>query len=112
VAARFGVVLTGLANEIVTQIKAPEWTVLAGGPAAAKAASIGKFVVAGLEGCKLSEPQAHGHVAIVVDGPLWLDRYPRGYWGKLDSVGEKNAPLTHAWKQVDLANVVYACHET
>src|SRR6202034_2574503 len=76
VAARLGVTLTGMANDIVGEIaQAPD--------------------------------PAHGHVVVVVQGPLAHGLYPTAYWGQLGGVGKKDMTLNWAWTAGDRDNVVY-----
>ncbi len=105
VASDFGIQLTGLADDIVDQISA--WEAAADGVAAKSAADSGYFVVAGLKGADHSPPRQHGHVAIVVQGPLARGKYPTGYWGSDGGVGEKNKTLNYAWREADRDNVLY-----
>jgi hypothetical protein len=70
-----GVFLMGNANQITDQLsQAPG--VLSSGAAAARAAAAGKLVVGGVKADK------HGHVVIVVDGPLHAGKYPYCIWGQ------------------------------
>lgn len=108
VASKFGVTLTGQANDIADQIKGAGWEQLGkDGVKAAQAAAAGKLVVAALKGSDMNPKQAHGHVAIVVEGPLAHAKYPSGYWGQLGGVGEKNKTLNYAWRTNDRDNVHY-----
>jgi hypothetical protein len=107
VAGQFGVVLNGQADDIVDQIRAG-WRRLADGPAAKRAADDGLLVVAGLKGSEQAEPAQHGHVVIVVSGPLAQGKYPSAYWGKLDGVGEKNKTINWAWRAGDRDRVTFA----
>jgi hypothetical protein len=82
VGSHFGVTLTGNADAIVTGLSGPHWTRLANGQAAAQAAREGHFVVGGMTSGDLGS--AHGHVVVVVDGPLAHGLYPSAYWGSLN----------------------------
>lgn len=108
VAASLGVSLSGQANDIVDQIAGPGWTKLADGKAAKKAADEGKFVVGGLKGSDQQTPSAHGHVVVVVSGPLAKDQYPTAYWGTLGGVGERAKTTNWAWKATDRDSVTFA----
>src|SRR4051794_9555355 len=103
VATELGVELTGMANDIVDQIQGPSWMSLANGVDAARQSGL-SLVVAGLKA------EGHGHVVIVVPGPLAHDRYPSADWGDIFSVGEKNATINWAWNQEDRDKVIYAWH--
>ena len=108
VAAQLGIVLTGLADDIVDQIKNPPWQTLADGPAAKDAAEAGMLVVGGLKGSAEQHPSAHGHVVVVVAGPLCRNAYPTAYWGKLGSSGRKATTVNWAWRAGDRDHVTYA----
>jgi len=64
VAGSLGIPLAGMANDIVDQIQASAWTVLADGIAAKAQADAGNFVIGGLK------DNPHGHVVVLVQGPL------------------------------------------
>ena len=108
VAASLGVSLSGQANDIVDQIAGPGWTKLTDGKAAKQAADEGKFVVGGLKGSDQQTPSAHGHVVVVVAGPLAKDQYPTAYWGTLGSTGERAKTVNWAWKALDRDRVTYS----
>ena len=107
VASALGVSLSGQANDIVDQVTGPGWTKLTGGKAAKQAADEGKFVISGLKGSDQQTPSAHGHVVVVVSGPLAKDQYPTAYWGTLGGTGERAKTINWAWKAVDRDNVIY-----
>jgi hypothetical protein len=113
VAAQLGIILNGLANDIVDTIRGgPPWIRLANGVAAARAAADGKFVIGGLKGSERANPDPHGHVVVVVAGtPLAHGKYPFAYWGQLGGVGEKDKTVNFAWEAEDRDNVTYAAHE-
>lgn len=111
VAVAYQIVLNGQANDIVDQIQGAGWTRLADGLAAKSAADQGKLVIAGLKGSDQTPPEAHGHVVVVVSGPLAQGKYPTAYWGKLNGVGRKNTTVNYAWKAVDRDKVVYSARE-
>ena len=100
VGADLGIHLTGLANDIVRYVRA-NWRAAADGPAAANFAANGMFVIGGLE----HEP--HGHVVVVVPGPLNRNKYPTAYWGQLGGVGKKCATINWAWAAGDRDRVEY-----
>lgn len=108
VAASLGVTLSGQANDIVDQIAGPNWTKLTDGKAAKKAADEGKFVIGGLKGSDQQSPSAHGHVVVVVSGPIAKDKYPTAYWGTLGGTGERSKTTNWAWKAIDRDNVRFA----
>ncbi len=83
-----GVTIEGVANTIVDTLRIGDrWRRLPDGLAALASARAGNLVLAGLRGDEQSEPSDHGHVAVVVDGPLAHDRYPSAYWGRLGGSG-------------------------
>jgi hypothetical protein len=113
VAARLGVTLTGMANDIVGEIRQAPWTPVADGPTAAAQAAQGRFVVAGLNGADQQVPDpAHGHVVVVVQGPLAHGLYPTAYWGQLGGVGKKDMTLNWAWREGDRDKLVYGVIDT
>ena len=107
VAARLGVTLTGMANDIVGEIAAAPWSPVADGPTAAAQAAEGRLVIAGLRGADQQVPDAHGHVVVVVQGPLAHGAYPTAYWGQLGGIGKKDMTLNWAWREGDRDHVVY-----
>lgn len=112
VAAQLGVPLDGLADEIVDTLRAGgDWTKLDNGVAAQTAAASGKLVVAGLKGSEQAQPASHGHVVVVVDGPLAHGAYPSAYWGQLGGVGQKDQTLNWAWTTKDRDRISYAAHD-
>jgi hypothetical protein len=113
VASKLQVPLHGLANEIVDTLRSGQggWTLLRDGVAAAESAKSGKFVIAGLKGNEQAHPDPHGHVVVVVDGPLEHNAYPTAYWGRLGGGGRKEKTINWAWTAADRDRVSYAAHE-
>jgi len=111
VAADLQLQLTGMANEIVDQLSDPSWTALANGIEAKAKADAGWFVVAGLKGSDQQHFDSHGHVVVVVAGPLAHGRYPSAYWGRLGGVGAKNQTINFAWNLSDRDKVKYAARQ-
>lgn len=107
VAGDFNITLTGQADDIVDKMNGADWNVLADGPAAKDSADAGNFVLAGLKGADHTPPRAHGHVVVVVSGPLAQGKYPTAYWGTLGGQGKKNTTLNYAWNAADRDNVIY-----
>jgi len=87
---------------------ANKWTKVDTGASAKVAADGGKLVVGAITGGRYVPPVAHGHVVVVVSSEALHRNQPYAYWGKLLSVGEKNAPVTQAFNEPSLGNVVYA----
>jgi hypothetical protein len=101
VAAELGIVVTGLANDIVGQMQETPWQPLQSGSEAAEKAQTA-FVVGGLTA------NPHGHVVVVVPGPLDRGKYPTAYWGKLGGVGKKATTINWSWDADDRDKVIYA----
>ena len=101
IASELGIPLTGQANAIVVQIQKGRWKVAKSGVEARIQAVNGKFVVGGLKADK------HGHVVIVVPGPLAHGKYPTAYWGSLDGVPKKSATINWSWNRTDRDKVIY-----
>jgi hypothetical protein len=112
VATTFAIQLAGSANDIVDTIRGGgDWTALADGPSAAQAASAGKLVLAGLKGSEQAAPDPHGHVVVVVSGPLAHNEYPSAYWGSLGGQPGQDQTLNFAWTVADRDQVTYAQHD-
>lgn len=112
VAIAVGVNLSGQANDIVDQIRnGAGWTQLVDGMAAKRAADDGLFVVGGLKGDEQQSPSEHGHVVIVVSGPIAKDSYPTAYWGTLGDTGERAKTVNWAWKAADRDKVHYSSRQ-
>ena len=103
VAADLGIGLSGQANEIVDTIQTKPWTVLKSGAEAKEKAALGKFVVGGLK------DSPHGHIVVVVDGPLAHGKYPTAYWGSLGGIGKKHTTVNWSWGKNDRDRVTYCC---
>ncbi len=112
VANELGVPLQGLANDIVDTLRAGgNWTPLTDGVAAQKAASAGKLVIGGLKGSEQAKPDVHGHIVVVVDGPLAHGAYPSAYWGSLGGAPGRDKTINWAWTATDRDKVSYASHD-
>jgi hypothetical protein len=75
VAEKCGVLLAGDANSICNSIKSAADRLLNGIDAARRAAA-GDLVIGGYPAA------GHGHVVVVVDGPLTHGKYPYAFWGQ------------------------------
>jgi hypothetical protein len=87
IASRFRIDLIGQADDIFSQIQQEPWTPVPGTDleAAANAAGFatqGYLVMGALRSGDLGE--SHGHVVVVVAGPLVGGSYPLAYWGSID----------------------------
>jgi len=103
--------MTGNADQIMTQISGSDWTQHGDdGIAAATAAAAGELVVAGMTSQALGSD--HGHVVIVVAGPLNRGLYPTAYWGSLNPRirpdGALGKTINFSFSEDDRDNVVYA----
>jgi len=109
VGAALDVTIAGQANDIVNALRAGDpWRPLADGIAAAASAAAGKLVVGGLRGDEQASPSEHGHVVVVVTGPLAHGRCPSAYWGRLGGEGSKFTTTNFAWLEPDLGRVSYS----
>lgn len=106
-AGALGVTLEGNANDIVDQINSGAWDQIPDGKAAKDAADKGKLVIAGLRGDAQQQPAKHGHVVVVVSGPLSKEKYPTAYWGTLGGTGERAKTLNWAWRAGDRDRIRY-----
>ncbi len=74
-------------------------------------ADAGQLVLCGLTSAELG--QAHGHVSVVVSGPLVFSHlnnnsYPTAYWGKLGGTGGENQGLNYSFGTGSINRVTYA----
>ena len=112
VAAKCGVTLRGNADQIMNEITGPPWEQLGhDGVAARAAAERGALVVGGMTSQALGD--AHGHVVIVVKGPLAHDKYPTAYWGSQNPAiradGGIGTTINYTFNTHDRDRVSYAC---
>lgn len=93
------------ANQIIDYISSwstGSWWEIGSSKEAGTRADEGYFVLA----CLKSEP--NGHVAIVTSGHQPAhDKYPRGYWGSLNSVGKKNETMNYSFNKNDRDKATY-----
>ena len=113
VAQQMGVALEGMADRIVDVLRTSKdgWTALANGTAAAAAATAGQLVIGGLKGSEQAHPDPHGHVVVVVEGPLAHNAYPSAYWGSLGGDPAKDKTINWAWTTADRDKISYAAHD-
>lgn len=99
------------ADAIVQRLRdaaaAGDWTKLDDGPDAKAKADAGQYVIAGLKGTDHNPPRDHGHVVVVVSGPLANGKYPSAYWGSISGTPGQNQTLNFAWNASDRDNVEY-----
>jgi hypothetical protein len=91
IASRFRIKLTGQADDIFSQIQQAPWAPVPGNDleaaaSAARFATQGYLVMGALRSGDLGE--SHGHVVVVVSGPLVGGRYPLAYWGSIEQGNE------------------------
>jgi len=111
VSDHLGVQLHGLANDIVDTIRGGNgWTPLRNGAAAADSAAAGRLVIGGLKGSEQTHRDPHGHVVVVVTGPLdpTHDAYAKAYGGELGGRGAEDQWTNWAWNEGDRDRVSYA----
>ena len=100
------------ANAIMDKLNAAtDWAALTpgDGPAAKVQADAGLLVIAGLKGSDQINADPHGHVVVVVTGPLdpVHGEYPTAYWGQLNGIGAKAKTINWAWRAGDRDHVGY-----
>lgn len=106
VAGELGYPLSGNADAIVDHL-AGSWRVLTREQAIA-AVERGELVIVGLKAADHDPPRNHGHVGVVVPGPLYHDLYPRMWCGSIGSAqsqGDKS--VGEVWRRTDRNNVHY-----
>jgi hypothetical protein len=109
VAKRLGIPVPETANAdgIVDAIR-KSWKKLDSGVDAAKQAAAGYFVIAGLKAADHKPERNNGHVAIVVTGTLYREKYPVVWGGSIggaQSKGDKS--VGEVWNNKDRDSVVY-----
>lgn len=109
VAKKLGIPLPETANAdgIVDSI-AKDWKNLKSGSEAAQQAAAGVFVLVGLKGVGHKPARNNGHVAVVVSGKLYKEKYPPvwgGSTGGAQSQGDKS--VGEVWNRTDRDSVAY-----
>lgn len=109
VAKKLGIPLpeTVNADGIITSISG-SWQKVSSGADAAQEAATGAFVIVGLKAADHTPARNNGHVAIVVSGKLYKQKYPvvwGGSTGGAQSQGDKS--VGEVWNKSDRDNVVY-----
>ena len=100
------------ADKIVEYLEtSKDWTSLPKGDGnkAKTEADGGKFVIGGMKAKDLMPAQKHGHVLVVVSGPLdpTHKKYPTAYWGTLGGEGKKKSTVNYAFRKEDRDRVEY-----
>lgn len=68
----------------------------------------GKLIVAGLKSSEHNPTANHGHVVIVVDGPLYHDKYPLVWGGSIGSAQSRGTKsVGEVWRRSDRDHVHY-----
>jgi hypothetical protein len=97
----------GQADDMIQYIR-NNWTPVDTGSDAAAWAAQGALVVAGLKGSEHKPKRGHGHVAVIVPGPIYRGKYPlcwSGSTGTAQSRGTKSVGLV--WAPQDRDEVTY-----
>jgi hypothetical protein len=111
VADRLDIKLQGIADAIVDTLRSGNgWTPLPNGVAAAASAKAGRLVIGGLKGSEQAHKNGHGHVVVVVEGPLARGAYPSAYWGSLGGRPGRGLTTNFAWTEADRDRISYAEH--
>ena len=113
VASEFNIILSGLADDIVDEIQTGDWVKLSDGIEAKAKADEGLFVIGGLKAADTIPRAVHGHVVVVLSGPLARDKYPTAMWGSLGGplpLPEKNT-INYSWNKTSRDRVIYAARE-
>jgi hypothetical protein len=109
VAKKLGAAIPETANaDGIVDAISKSWTKLGSGAEAGQKAATGTFVIAGLKASDHTPARNNGHVAIVVDGALYRNKYPAcwcGSTGGAQSQGEKS--IGEVWNRTDRDNVAY-----
>lgn len=114
VAKKLGIPLPETANAdgIASEV-AKSWTQASSGTEAARLAGTGSFVLVVLKAADHTPPRNNGHVAIVVSGALYRERYPAVWGGSIGSAqsrGDKS--VGEVWNRSDRDNVSYYAYAT
>lgn len=114
VAKELGVPLPATANaDGIMDAVANTWKKVNSGAEAANLASTGAVVLAGLKGGSHKPARQNGHVAIVISGKLYREKYPAvwgGSTGGAQSQGDKT--VGEVWNRTDRDNVAYYVYGT
>jgi hypothetical protein len=88
------------------------WTKLNSGAEAANKAAAGFFVLAGLRSGDHTKTVSQGHVVIVINGPLYRNKYPTCWGGSTGSAQSKgNKTVGEVWSPTDRDKVTYHMHK-
>lgn len=100
--------IDGNADTIMTNLaRSSAWESIDRATAVASAAQ-GKLVIAGLKSSEHTGMTSHGHVVIVVDGPLYHDTYPLVWGGSIGSAQSRGTKsVGEVWRRSDRDEVRY-----
>lgn len=98
----------GRADAIVDYIDGDDWVKLPGPTEARAYAAAGCLVLAGLKGADHARARDSGHVVVIVDGPLYKQKYPL-CWGGSTSTAQSNGSKSvgEVWGQLDRDTIGY-----
>ena len=106
-AARLGYTFSGNADALVDTFRL-NWREIEEVGRVLLEVRVGRFVVAGLRSDEHTPKRSNGHVAVVVDGPLYHGKYPRCWSGSIGSAQSKGTKsVGEIWNQNDRDNVSY-----
>ena len=109
VAKGLGIPLSDTANaDQITDHIAESWTKVASGVEAGRMAGTGRLVLVALKSSSHTPARNNGHVAVVVGGELYRQKYPLvwgGSTGSAQSQGTKS--VGEVWNRSDRDNVAY-----
>jgi hypothetical protein len=109
VAKKLGIPLPETANaDGIVDVIEKDWKRIGSGKEAAQLAATGTFVLVVLKGSQ-QKPAAHnGHVAIVVSGKLYRDKYPAVWGGSIGGAqSQGNKSVGEVWSRNDRDSVAY-----
>src|ERR1700690_483070 len=107
VAERLGLNLEGNADALVDPFRR-DWRTLDTLPQVVHEVGSGRLVVAGLRSDEHKPKRQHGHVVVIVAGPLYYGKYPRCWGGGIGSAQSKETKsVGEVWNQADRDSVSY-----
>jgi hypothetical protein len=107
VGLRLGYVLSGNADTLIDTFRR-SWRELDSIALVLQEVRAGRFVVAGLKSDDHTPKRQHGHVVVIVDGPLYRGKYPRCWCGSIGAAQSKGTKsIGEVWSASDRDNVCY-----
>lgn len=108
VAQKLGVPLPNVQADGIVDTIEKSWTKAKTGAEAAKKSSEGFFVLAGLKSSDQTRQGSQGHVAIIINGPLYRGKYPLCWGGSTGTAQSKgNKSVGEVWPVTDRDKVAY-----